>query len=52
VGAAITGALVVGAATVWGALEIAALLAFEGATTAGAAYALVRLRRRRRRLAS
>jgi hypothetical protein len=52
VGAAITGALVLGATVVWGALEIAAVLAFEGATTAGAAYALVRLRRRRRRSAS
>jgi hypothetical protein len=49
VGAAITGALVLGATVVWNALEIAALLAFEGATTAGAAYALVRHRRRLRR---
>lgn len=51
-GAAITGALVLGATVVWSALEIAALLAFEGATTAGAAYALARLRRRVRRSAS
>jgi hypothetical protein len=52
VGAAITGALVVGAATVWGALEVAAVLALEGATTAGAAYAIGRVRRRLRRSAS
>jgi hypothetical protein len=51
-GAAITGALVLGAAVVWGALEIAALLAFEAATTAGAAYAVVRVRHWRRRSAS
>jgi len=44
--AALTGALVLGAATVWGALEVAALLALEGATTAGAAYAVVRARHR------
>ena len=49
VGGAIAGALVLGADAVWGALEIAALLAFEGATTAGAAYAIVHLRRRQRR---
>lgn len=48
-GAAISGALVAGAAAMWGALEVALLLALEGATTAGAAYALVRIRRWRRR---
>lgn len=51
-GAVISGALVAGAAAVWGALEVAALLALDGATTAGAAYALVRIRRWRRRSAA
>lgn len=50
-GAAITGALVLGAAAVWGALETAALLALEGATTAGMAYAAIHLLRRHRRRA-
>lgn len=49
VGAAITGALATGAAAVWGALETAAFLALEGATTAGAAYAIRYMRRRQRR---
>ncbi|HEX3764908.1 MAG TPA: hypothetical protein VHW23_39705 [Kofleriaceae bacterium] len=48
-GAVISGALVAGAAAVWGALEVAVLLALDGATTAGAAYALIRVRRWRRR---
>jgi hypothetical protein len=48
VGAAVAGMLVLGAATVWGALEVAVALALEGATTAGAAYAVVRARRWRR----